>query len=98
MRRKRMHGKKRSPFRQDPSIKDYAKIPNTPRFSNEEDRGTITQTPSRWQKFKQGRKKRQNRLIEIVAPGIPQIQNLINVTKDPEGKIQKFLDKKVRKK
>ena len=90
---------KSNPFKKkDPSIKDYAKIPNTPRFSNEEDRGTITQTPSRWQKFKQGRKKRQNRLIEIVAPGIPQIQNLINVTKDPEGKIQKFLDKKVRKK
>ena len=94
MRRKRMHGKKRSPFRQDPNIKDYAKVPNTPRFSNEEDRGTITPTPTRWQKFKQNRKRRQNQLIDIVAPGLPQTKNLINVTKDPEGKIQKFLKKK----
>ena len=104
MRRKRMHGKKRSPFRQDPSIKDYAKYPqsekmrvlDTDRYKYSQ--GTITPTPTRWEKFKQGRKKRQNRLIELFAPAIPQIQNLINVTKDPEGKIQKFLDKKVRKK
>ena len=65
----------------DPSIEDYAKVPNTPRFSNEEDRGTITQTPSRFQKFKQNRTRRQNQLIDIVAPSVPQIKNLINETK-----------------
>ena len=86
MKRKRMHGKRRSPFRQDPSIKDYAKVPNTPRFSNEEDRGTITQTPTRWQKFKQNRKRRQNQLIDLVAPGVPQIKNVLNVIK---GKLKK---------
>ena len=73
----------KNPFKKkDPSIKDYAKVPNTPRFSNEEDRGTITQTPTRWQKFKKGREKRQNQLIDLVAPGVPQIKNLINVTKE----------------
>ena len=68
-----------------------------PRFG-EWDRGTITKTPSRWQKFKQNRKRRQNQLIDLVAPGVPQIKRLVQETKDPEGKIQKFLDKKVRKK
>ena len=68
--------------KEDPSIKNYAKVPNTPRFSNEEDRGTITQTPTRWQKFKQNRKRRQNQLIDLVAPGVPQIKNLVNVTKE----------------
>ena len=99
-----MHGKKRSPFRQDPSIKDYAKYPQSEKMRvldtdlYKRNIGTITQTPTRFQKFKQNRKRRQNQLIDLVAPGVPQIQNLINVTKDPEGKIQKFLDKKVRKK
>ena len=81
MRRKRMHGKKRSPFRQDPSIKDYAKNPYAPRFG-EWDRGTITQTPSRWQKFKQKRRRNINILTDLVAPGVPQTKNLVNVTKE----------------
>ena len=68
--------------KEDPNIKDYAKVPNTPRFSNEEDRGTITQTPTRWQKFKQNRKRRQDQLIDIVAPGIPQIKRLVQDTKE----------------
>ena len=98
-----MHGKKRSPFRQDSSIKDYAKYPQSEKMRvldtdlYKHHQGTITQTPSRWEKFKQGREKRQNQLIDIVAPGIPQIQNLINVTKDPKGKIQKFFNKRKNK-
>ena len=72
----------KNPFKKkDPSIKDYAKNPYAPRFG-EWDRGTITQTPSRWQKFKQNRKRRQNQLIDLVAPGVPQIKNLVNVTKE----------------
>ena len=67
--------------KEDPNIKDYAKHPNVPRFG-EWDRGTITKTPSRWQKFKQNRKRRQNQLIDFVAPGVPQIKNLVNVTKE----------------
>jgi len=72
----------KNPFKKkDPSIKDYAKNPYTPKFSKE-DQGTITQTPTKWQKFKKGREKRQNQLIDLVAPGVPQIKNLINVTKE----------------
>ena len=41
MRRNRMHGKKRSPFRKDPSLEAYSKNPNVPRFG-EWDKGTIT--------------------------------------------------------
>ena len=44
MKRKRMHGRKRSPFCKtgDPSLEDYAKYPYAPRFG-EWDRGTITE-------------------------------------------------------
>ena len=73
---------KSNPFKKkDPSIKDYAKNPYIPRFE-ESDRGTITQTPTRFQKFKQNRKRRQNQLIDLIAPGVPQIKNLVNVTKE----------------
>ena len=43
-----MHGRKRSPFckTDDPSLEDYSKNPNVPRFG-EWDRGTITKTPSK---------------------------------------------------
>ncbi len=76
----------KNPFKKkDPSIKDYAKNPYAPRFE-ESDRGTITKTPSRWQKFKQNRKRRQNQLIDFVAPGVPQIKNVLNVIK---GKLKK---------
>ena len=85
-----MHGRKRSPFCKtgDPSLEDYSKNPNVPRFG-EWDKGTITETPSRWQKFKQNRKKRQNQLIDLVAPGVPQIKNLVNVTKEKLKKNKK---------
>ena len=73
---------KSNPFKKkDPSIKDYAKNPYIPRFE-ESDRGTITQTPTRFQKFKQNRKRRQDQLIDIVAPGIPQIKRLVQDTKE----------------
>ena len=83
MRRKRMHGRKRSPFckTDDPSLEDYSKNPNVPRFG-EWDRGTITETPSRWQKFKQKRRRNINILTDLVAPGVPQTKNLVNVTKE----------------
>ena len=83
MRRKRMHGRKRSPFCQtsDPSLEDYSKNPNVPRFG-EWDRGTITETPSRLQKIKQKRKRNINILTDVFASGVPQIKNLINVTKE----------------
>ena len=71
--------------KEDPNIKDYAKNPNVPKFS-EWDRGTITQTPTRFQKFKQNRKRRQNQLIDLVAPGVPQIKNLVNITKEKLNK------------
>tara|TARA_Y100001973_G_C5139516_1_gene302187 strand:- start:574 stop:870 length:297 start_codon:yes stop_codon:yes gene_type:complete len=83
MKRKRMHGRKRSPFCKtgDPSLEDYAKYPNVPKFG-EWDRGTITETPSRWQKFKQKRRRNINILTDLVAPGVPQTKNLVNVTKE----------------
>ena len=67
--------------KEDPNIKDYAKHPNVPRFG-EWDRGTITQTPTRWQKLKQKRQRNINILTDFVAPGVPQIKNLVNVTKE----------------
>jgi hypothetical protein len=83
MKRKRMHGRKRSPFCKtgDPSLKDYAKYPNVPKFE-ESDRGTITETPSRWQKLKQKRKRNINILTDIVAPSVPQIKRLVQDTKE----------------
>ena len=83
----------KNPFKKkDPSIKDYAKYPqsekmrvlDTDRYKYSQ--GTITQTPSRFQKFKQNRKRRQNQLIDLVAPGVPQIKNVLNVIK---GKLKK---------
>ena len=81
MRRKRMHGKKRSPFRKDPSLEDYSKNPNVPRFG-EWDRGTITKTPSKIEKLKAARKRNMNLLQDLTAPGVSKIKGLIQATKD----------------
>ena len=81
MRRKRIHGRKRSPFRNDPSLEDYSKNPNVPRFS-EQDRGTITKTPSNIQKFKSFRKRNMNLLQDLTMPGVSKIKGLIQATKD----------------
>ena len=81
MRRKRMHGKKRSPFRKDPSLEDYSKNPNVPRFG-EWDRGTITKTPSKIEKLKAARRRNMNLLQDLTAPGVSKIKGLIQATKD----------------
>ena len=81
MRRKRMHGKKRSHFRKDLSIKDYAKYPNVPRFE-ESDRGTIKPTPNVFEKFKSFRQGNINYLQDIFAPGVSKTKSLIQATKD----------------
>ena len=78
---------KNNPFKKkDPNLKDYAKNPGVYKNIDKEDRGTITQTPTKWQKFKQNRKRRQDQLIDFVAPGVPQIKNLVNVTKEKLNK------------
>ena len=81
MRRKRMHGKKRSPFRKDPSLEDYSKNPNVPRFG-EWDKGTITKTPSKIEKLKAARRRNMNLLQDLTAPGVSKIKGLIQATKD----------------
>ena len=81
MRRKRMHGKKRSPFRKDPSLEDYSKNPNVPRFG-EWDKGTITKTPSRIEKLKAARRRNINLLQDLTAPGVSKIKGLVQATKD----------------
>ena len=90
MKRKRMHGRKRSPFckTSDPNLEDYAKYPQSQKIRvydtdlYKQQMGTITQTPSKWQKLKQKRQKNINILTDVVAPGVPQIKNLVNVTKE----------------
>ena len=78
--------------KEDPNIKDYAKHPQSEKIRvldtdlYKRNIGTITQTPTRFQKFKQNRKRRQNQLIDLVAPGVPQIKNLVNVTKEKLNK------------
>ena len=83
MRRKRMHGRKRSPFCKtgDPSLEDYSKNPNVPRFG-EWDRGTITKTPSKIEKLKAARKRNMNLLQDITMPGVSKIKGLVQATKD----------------
>ena len=81
MRRKRMHGKKRSPFRKDPSLEDYSKNPNVPRFG-EWDRGTITKTPSKIEKLKAARKRNMILLQDLTMPGVSKIKGLVQATKD----------------
>ena len=83
MRRKRMHGRKRSPFCKtgDPSLEDYSKNPNVPRFG-EWDRGTITKTPSKIEKLKAARKRNMNLLQDLTMPGVSKIKGLVQATKD----------------
>ena len=83
MKRKRMHGRKRSPFckTDDPSLEDYSKNPNVPRFG-EWDRGTIKKTPSRFEKLKAARKRNMNLLQDLTMPGVSKIKGLVQATKD----------------
>tara|TARA_R100000988_G_scaffold18624_1_gene8983 strand:+ start:178 stop:438 length:261 start_codon:yes stop_codon:yes gene_type:complete len=81
MKRKRIHGKRRSPFRNDPSLEDYSKNPNVPRFG-EWDRGTIKPTPNVFEKFKSFRQSNINYLQDIFAPGVSKTKSLIQATKD----------------
>ena len=83
MKRKRMHGRKRSPFCKtgDPSLEDYSKNPNVPRFG-EWDRGTITKTPSKIEKLKAARKRNMNLLQDLTMPGVSKIKGLVQATKD----------------
>ena len=83
MRRKRMHGRKRSPFCKtgDPSLEDYSKNPNVPRFG-EWDKGTITKTPSKIEKLKAARKRNMNLLQDLTMPGVSKIKGLVQATKD----------------
>ena len=83
MRRKRMHGRKRSPFckKGDSSLEDYSKNPNVPRFG-EWDRGTITKTPSKIEKLKAARKRNMNLLQDLTMPGVSKIKGLVQATKD----------------
>ena len=64
----------------DPSIVDYAKHPNVPKFE-EEDKGTITKTPSKFEKFKSFRQSNINYLQDMFAPGVSKIKSLISETK-----------------
>ena len=83
MRRKRMHGRKRSPFCKtgDPSLEDYSKNPNVPRFG-EWDKGAITKTPSKIEKLKAARKRNMNLLQDLTMPGVSKIKGLVQATKD----------------
>ena len=67
--------------KEDPNIKDYAKHPNVPRFG-EWDRGTITKTPSNFEKFKSFRQRNMNLIQDLTAPGVSKIKGLIQATKD----------------
>ena len=78
-----MHGRKRSPFCKtgDPSLEDYSKNPNVPRFG-EWDRGTITKTTIKIEKLKAARKRNMNLLQDLTMPGVSKIKGLVQATKD----------------
>ena len=81
MRRKRIHGRKRSPFRNDPNLKDYSKNTYVPKF-NKEDQGVIKPTPSNFEKFKSFRQRNVNLLQDLTMPGVSKTKGLIQATKD----------------
>ena len=90
MKRKRMHGKKRSPFCKtgDPSLENYAKYPQSQKIRvydtdlYKRNMGTITKSPSNFEKFKSFRQRNMNLIQDLTAPGVSKIKGLIQATKD----------------
>ena len=90
MKRKRMHGKKRSPFCKtgDPSLENYAKYPQSQKIRvydtdlYKRNMGTITKTPSKIEKLKAARKRNMNLLQDLTMPGVSKIKGLVQATKD----------------